>query len=74
MSALFWWIKMLVILIGSILFLIFGIGNLLSAYYLSNPQEFIVLFFSSSLMILISITGFIYVVFRFAGLVKKTSE
>ncbi len=51
------WVKLLVISIFSILFLFFGVSILISAYLLNNPLEFIMTFFSSSLMILISAAG-----------------
>lgn len=63
--------KNLLILAVSIFFLIFGISTLMSAYGLTNPIEFIAYFFSSSLIILISITGIIYPVFRFIDLFKS---
>jgi len=73
MNHLWWWGKNLIILCGSLFFLFFGISNLLHSYKVSNPLEFIVFFFSSSLMILISVTGVIYVVFRLLSL-RKTPE
>lgn len=51
------WIKPVVIAILSILFFLFGISILISSYLLNNPLEFIMTFFSSSLMILISGVG-----------------
>lgn len=44
----------------SFAFLLFGIYTLVYAYRLTNPLEFIMTFFSSSLMILISLIGLIY--------------
>lgn len=70
MTALLWWGKNLFILLVSIFFLLFGVGNLVSAYQLGNPHEFILFFFSSSLMILISLTGIIYVFFRVLSVIK----
>jgi hypothetical protein len=72
-NRLWWWGKILLIFCGSVFFLFFGVGNLLNAYKVSNPLEFIVLFFSSSLMILISVTGVIYVIFQLLSL-RKTPE
>ncbi len=58
------WMKTLVVGIASIFFLALGIDNLVSAYSLNHPQMFIVSFFSSSLMILISLTGLLFSFFR----------
>ena len=54
------------ILIGilSSFFLFWGITLLLSAYKLKNPLEFIMLFFSSNFIILISGAGILYAAFR----------
>jgi hypothetical protein len=54
------------ILIGilSSFFLFWGITLLLSAYSLKNPLEFIMLFFSSNFIILISGAGILYAAFR----------
>ena len=51
-------------------FLIFGINALLTAYVLTNPLEFIMYFFSSSLIILISMVGIIYPFFRIRAILK----
>jgi hypothetical protein len=52
--------KPLFIAVASLVFLTMGIDMLVAAYRIENPIYFIMTFFSSSLMILISITGFIY--------------
>ena len=62
MSA-FWWIRQIILVLVSCFFLIFGIQLLISAYGLNNPFWFIMTFFSSNLIILISaalLIGFIY--------------
>lgn len=66
------WFKNVLILVFSVFFLAFGITNLWGAFRLNNPQEFLMLFFSNSLIILISAVGIIYFVFRFFPL--KISE
>jgi len=53
--------RIIVVGIGSCIFLIFGIERLWGAYQLTNPHYFILTFFASNLIILISIVGFIYV-------------
>jgi ABC-type antimicrobial peptide transport system permease subunit len=61
------------ILIGilSSFFLFWGITLLLSAYSLKNPLEFIMLFFSSNFIILISGTGILYAAFRLWRIFKE---
>jgi di/tricarboxylate transporter len=61
------------ILIGVIssFFLFWGITLLLSAYGMKNPQEFIMLFFSSNFIILISGAGILYAAFRLWRICKE---
>jgi hypothetical protein len=44
----------------SVLFLLLGIETLVAAYRLNNPHEFIMYFFASNLMILVSAVGLLY--------------
>jgi hypothetical protein len=59
------WVKNIVVLLVSLFFLIKGITTLLGAFKLNNPLEFLMYFFSASLLILVCIVGIIYFVFRF---------
>lgn len=62
-----WWIKNIALVLLSCFFLLFGIMVLISAYKLNNPFDFIMSFFSSNLIILISATllfGFLYRIYR----------
>jgi len=59
------WIKNVVILVLSVLFLAIGINTLWGSFSLNNPYEFLMYFFSASLLILVCIVGIIYFVFRF---------
>ncbi len=63
-DSLPWLIKMIAILSMATFFLIMGISMLISAYLLDNPLEFIMAFFSSCLMVLISLVGLIYASIR----------
>jgi len=54
------WIKNSFILCGSVLFLFIGINTLIGSYDLKNPTEFVMYFFSASLLILVCIVGVIY--------------
>jgi hypothetical protein len=64
MMALLIWIKNIGVLILSLFFLIIGINTLIGSYHLNNPFEFVMYFFSSSLLILVSIAGLIYCFFK----------
>lgn len=56
----FAWIKNIIILILSILFLALGVNTLFCSYRINNPMEFVMYFFSSSLLILVCLVGIIY--------------
>jgi len=64
MGSGLWWGKMILIAFLSLFFLLFGIENLVGAFHLTNPLEFIMYFFSASLMILVSIVGILYPAFQ----------
>ena len=60
MGSLSWWIKIIAIAIVAVFFLSLSIVNLISAYQLKNPIEFVMAFFSQCLMLMISMVGVIY--------------
>jgi hypothetical protein len=58
-----WWIRQAGLIILGGFYLYFGIRMLIGAYTLDNPLSFIMTFFASNLIILISavlIVGFVY--------------
>jgi nitrogen fixation/metabolism regulation signal transduction histidine kinase len=58
-----WWMRHAALALAAIFFLLFGIQLLISAYRLTDPFYFVLTFFSSNLIILISIVlliGFVY--------------
>ena len=56
MFGIFWWVRQAILVLVGFLFLGFGILMLISAYKLKDPYSFIMAFFASNLMILISAT------------------
>ena len=56
MFSFFWWVRQVFLILAGCFFLIFGILLLVSAYKMKNPYSFIMAFFASNLMILISAT------------------
>lgn len=65
-----WWFKIVAMSFFSLFFFVFGMRNLIRAYSLTNPFEFLMYFFSSTFTILIGITGGIYLFFKIYSLVK----
>lgn len=57
-------IKNSILLFFSIIFLIFGSGMLYTAYFQDHPFVFLALFFSSSLIVLLSLTCIVGVIWR----------
>ena len=70
MGSSLWWGKNILIAMVSLFFLVFGIETLIGCFYLKNPLEFIVYFFSASFMVLVSIVGIIYPAFQVHALFK----
>ena len=67
MSTLFWWIRQIVLILISAFFVYFGIRLLISSYELKDPFTFLMTFFASNFIILISgtlIVGFAYRMIR----------
>jgi hypothetical protein len=64
MGSGLWWGKIILLGLLSLFFLLFGIETLTGAFHLKNPLEFIMYFFSASLMILVSIVGILYPIFQ----------
>lgn len=63
MSNIFWWIRQVILILIGAFFLFFGVQLLISAYGLKDPYTFIMTFFASNFIILISATlifGFAY--------------
>jgi len=63
MSVIFWWVRQVVLILIGVFFLLFGIQLLISAYQLKDPFSFLMTFFASNFIILISATlvvGFAY--------------
>jgi hypothetical protein len=63
MSGIFWWIRQIVLISLGSFFLYYGVELLISSYGLNDPYTFIMTFFASNFIILISATlifGFAY--------------
>jgi len=54
MLGVFWWVRQIFLILVGCFFLLFGIHLLIAAYKLEDPHSFIMTFFASNLIILIS--------------------
>jgi hypothetical protein len=67
MPGILWWAGQIILIIVGLFFLLFGIHLLIAAYQLKDPSYFILTFFASNFIILISATlllGFIFRIIR----------
>ncbi len=77
MSIIFWWIRQVVLIVIGAFFLYYGIHLLISSYSLKDPFVFIMTFFASNFIILISGTlvfGFAYRMVTALRNAKKTDD
>ncbi len=77
MYIIFWWIRQVVLIVIGAFFLYYGIHLLISSYSLKDPFVFIMTFFASNFIILISGTlvfGFAYRMVTAFRNAKKTDE
>ncbi len=65
-----WWGWQIILILISIFFLYFGIEVLIHAYKMDNPFYFIITFFSSNLIIMISAVILAGLVYRLYGVIR----
>ena len=69
-----WWVTQVVLALIALFFIVFGIDLLRMAYHLSEPFSFVMTFFASNLIILISATLFLSFVVRMVSNSKKSRQ
>jgi hypothetical protein len=74
MSGVFWWIWQVILALAGSFFLFFGIHLLIAAYRLKNPFWFIMTFFASNLIILISATILVGIIYRMITFRRKHGD
>jgi len=70
MGSYFWWGKNILMAFFALFFLVFGIESLIGSFLLKNTLEFIMYFFSSSLIVLVSLVGILYPTVKIHALFK----
>jgi len=68
---MFWWLRFIFFSALAVFFLEFGIQEMIRAYQVKHPAEFLASFFSSSFIILISGTLLVAFVWRMVLRVKE---
>jgi hypothetical protein len=66
----FWWVWQLILMIVSVFFLVMGIEIFIHAYRLKNPYHFILSFFASNLIIMISVVILAGIIYRMFGVYR----
>ena len=74
MYGVFWWIRQVILVLVGCFFLFFGISILIVAYQLKDPFSFIMTFFASNLMILISATLVLGFIIRMVRVYKQSEN
>ena len=69
-----WWVCQVVLTLIALFFILFGINLLYMAYQIDDPFSFILTFFASNLIILISATLLIGFVLKMVATLKRTKE
>ena len=69
-----WWVWQVFLVLLSVFFLLFGIQVFILAYKLNDPFNFILSFFASNLIILISAVLLIGFVYRMIGVYRLTNS
>ena len=72
--TLIWWIRQVFLTLSACFFLAWGVNLLIEAFKLEDPFYFIMIFFASNLMILISATLLFGFVLRMVNMHKKERE
>ena len=73
-KAIPWWVTQVVLALVAIFFILFGIDLLFMAYNLTDPFSFIMTFFASNLIILISATLLLIFILNMVKNVRKTTQ
>lgn len=69
-----WWFSQIILVVLSIFFIILGIDLLYTAYQLGEPFSFIMTFFASNFIILISATLLFSFVYKIVRYIRKTKQ
>ena len=73
-KAIPWWVIQVALALVAIFFILFGIDLLIMAYRINDPFSFIMTFFASNLIILISCTLLLIFILNMVRNVRKTAQ
>ena len=73
-KAIPWWVTHVILALIALFFIVFGIDLLRMAYHISDPFSFVMTFFASNLIILISATLFLSFILKMVSNRKKSRQ
>jgi len=71
MSGIFWWIRQIFLILLGFFFLYYGLELLISSYGLNDPYTFLMTFFASNFIILISAALVFVFVYRMIAVYRQ---
>ena len=69
-----WWVTHVILALIALFFILFGIDLLRMAYHISDPFSFVMTFFASNLIILISATLLFSFILKMVSTGKKSRQ
>jgi hypothetical protein len=69
-----WWVTHVILALIALFFILFGIDLLRMAYHISDPFSFVMTFFASNLIILISATLLLSFILKMVSTGKKSRQ
>ena len=73
-KSISWWVTQIILALIALFFIVFGIDILRMAYHISDPFSFVMTFFASNFIILISATLFLSFIVRMVSNSKKSRQ
>ncbi len=74
MHNIYWWVRQFILILVSCFFLLFGIHILIASYQLKDPFSFVMTFFASNLIILISATLLVGFIIRMVNAYRSSKD
>jgi hypothetical protein len=74
MTELLWWVRHILLAVAGLFFMGFGVLLLIAAYGLKDPFHFVMTFFASNLIILISAALLVGFIFRMVAALSRGKD
>ena len=74
MSGIIWWLRQIILILLALFFLYYGVELLISSYGLKDPYTFLMTFFASNFIILISATLIFSFAYRMVAVYRHSKK